>query len=119
MVRQDPRRPPSRPQTWLLGTLGLSATNPTRYAWESVLPGDRDYMTRPRRLLRIVADRITRQHAPANHGKKSNPNVKISNPDGVPVTEHQSPLITVRSGTPRHADDRFLIRSSRRAAAPV
>ena len=44
-------------------SMNFSATDPARYAWEPVLPGDRDHMSRPRRLLHVVADRITWQHA--------------------------------------------------------
>ena len=29
---------------WLLSTLGVSATDPARYAWEPVAPGDPDHM---------------------------------------------------------------------------
>ena len=31
-------------KAWLLDTLGLSATDPARYAWEPVPPGDPDHM---------------------------------------------------------------------------
>jgi hypothetical protein len=50
-------------KAWLLTTLGLSATDPARYAWEPVLPGDSDHMSQPRRLLHVIADRITWQQA--------------------------------------------------------
>jgi hypothetical protein len=50
-------------KTWLLTTLGLSATDPAHYAWEPVRPGDRDHMSQPRRLLHVLADRITWQQA--------------------------------------------------------
>jgi hypothetical protein len=50
-------------KAWLLTTLGLSATDPARYAWEPVLPGDRDHMSQPRRLLHVVADRVTWKQA--------------------------------------------------------
>jgi hypothetical protein len=33
---------------WLLRTLGVSATDPARYAWELVAPGDPDHMERTR-----------------------------------------------------------------------
>jgi hypothetical protein len=39
-------------------TLGLSATDPARYAWEPIAPGDQDHMPTARRLLHVVADRI-------------------------------------------------------------
>ena len=45
-------------RNWLIQTLGLSATDPARYAWEPVAPGDRDHMPRPQRLLHVVADRM-------------------------------------------------------------
>jgi hypothetical protein len=44
-------------KAWLLATLGLSATDPTRYAWEPVSPGDPDHMAPAQRLLHVVADR--------------------------------------------------------------
>ena len=42
---------------WLLSTLGVSATDPARYAWEPVAPSDPDHMEYARRLLHAVADR--------------------------------------------------------------
>jgi Replication initiator protein, pSAM2 len=42
---------------WLLRTLGVSATDPARYAWEPVAPGDPDYLDHARRMLHAVADR--------------------------------------------------------------
>ena len=50
-------------KNWLMQTLGLSATDPTRYAWEPVNPGDQDHMPTARRLLHVVADRIRWQQA--------------------------------------------------------
>jgi replication initiator protein RepSA len=44
-------------QAWLLAALGVSATDPARYAWEVVEPGDPDHMEYARRLLHAVADR--------------------------------------------------------------
>jgi hypothetical protein len=44
-------------QEWLLSTLGVSATDPARYVWEAVNPGDPDHMDHARRLLHAVADR--------------------------------------------------------------
>jgi hypothetical protein len=58
-------------KAWLLTTLGLSATDPARYAWEPVLPGDRDHMSRPRRLLHVVADRITWEQALAEARRRA------------------------------------------------
>jgi hypothetical protein len=45
-------------QAWLIEMLGLPATDPDRYAWEPVAPGDRDYMPTGQRLLHVVADRM-------------------------------------------------------------
>ncbi len=50
-------------KNWLMQTLGLSATDPARYAWEPVAPGDSDHMPGPQRLLHVVADRIRWQQA--------------------------------------------------------
>ena len=50
-------------KNWLLETLGLSATDPTRYAWEPVASGDRDHMPTAQRMLHVVADRIRWQQA--------------------------------------------------------
>jgi hypothetical protein len=44
-------------KAWLLETLGLSATDPARYTWEPVTPGDPDHMAPAQRLLHVVADR--------------------------------------------------------------
>jgi len=38
--------------------LGLPATDPGRYAWEPVSPGDRDHMPASQRLLHVIADRM-------------------------------------------------------------
>ena len=48
---------------WLLTTLGVSATDPARYAWEAVTPTDPDHMDHSRRLLHAVADRLRWQAA--------------------------------------------------------
>ena len=45
-------------KNWLIQTLGLSATDPGRYAWEPVTPSDQDHMPVARRLLHVVGDRI-------------------------------------------------------------
>ncbi len=50
-------------KNWLLATLGISATDPARYAWETVTPGDPDHMEQTRRLLHAVADRARWQAA--------------------------------------------------------
>ena len=44
-------------RNWLLSTLGQAATDPSRYSWETVAPGDPDYMEHARRVLHVVADR--------------------------------------------------------------
>jgi hypothetical protein len=44
-------------RNWLLATLGQTATDPDRYSWEAVAPGDPDFMENARRLLHVVADR--------------------------------------------------------------
>jgi len=50
-------------QQWLLSALGVSATDPARYRWELVAPGDPDHMDHARRLLHAVADRARWQAA--------------------------------------------------------
>jgi hypothetical protein len=50
-------------KNWLTEILGLPSTDPARYAWEPVAPGDRDHMPGPQRLLHVVADRIRWQQA--------------------------------------------------------
>jgi hypothetical protein len=50
-------------RTWLTQALGLPATDPARYAWEPVKPGDHDHMPNGQRLLHVVADRIQWQTA--------------------------------------------------------
>ena len=45
-------------KNWLTETLGLPATDPARYAWEPVAPGDHDHMPTAQRLLHVVADRM-------------------------------------------------------------
>jgi hypothetical protein len=50
-------------RTWLTSTLGLPATDPARYSWEPVKPGDPDHMPNGQRLLHVVADRIQWQTA--------------------------------------------------------
>jgi hypothetical protein len=49
-------------RAWLLETLGLSATDPTRYSWQPVRPGDPDHLPPGQRLLHVLADR-QRWHA--------------------------------------------------------
>jgi hypothetical protein len=50
-------------KNWLTATLGISATDPGRYSWEPVAPGDPDHMEHARRLLHVVADRARWQAA--------------------------------------------------------
>jgi hypothetical protein len=50
-------------KNWLTETLGLPATDPARYTWEAVKPGDPDRMPNGHRLLHVVADRIQWQTA--------------------------------------------------------
>jgi len=51
-------------KAWLMDTLGLSATADTAsYRWEKVTPSDSDYLPPPRRLLRVVAERMAWKHA--------------------------------------------------------
>jgi len=51
---------PAAPQAppWLTEMLGLSATDPARYSWQLVEPGDQDHMPVGQRLLHVVADRM-------------------------------------------------------------
>jgi len=56
---------------WLLSALGVSATDPARYAWEPVAPGDPDHMDHARRLLHAVADRARWQAALAEARRKA------------------------------------------------
>jgi hypothetical protein len=49
---------------WLMDMLGLSATDPAgRYRWEHVTPNDTDYLPPPKRLVRVVAERMRWKHA--------------------------------------------------------
>jgi hypothetical protein len=67
---------------WLLRTLGVSATDPARYAWEPVPPTDQDHLDHARRLLHVVADRLRWQTALAEARKRA-----AMPPDGdVPAT---------------------------------
>jgi hypothetical protein len=45
-------------KAWLTEMLGLPATDPRRYTWELVNPGDQDHMPNGQRLLHVVADRM-------------------------------------------------------------
>ena len=44
VVRQDLADHRADRKNWLMETLGLPATDPARYAWEPVAPGDHDHM---------------------------------------------------------------------------
>jgi Helix-turn-helix domain len=44
-------------KAWLVGMLGLPATEPARYRWERVSPGDRDCRNPTRRLLHVLEER--------------------------------------------------------------
>jgi hypothetical protein len=51
-------------KAWLLDTLGLPATADTAlYRWEKVTPADADYLPPPRRLVRVVAERMAWKQA--------------------------------------------------------
>ena len=58
-------------QDWLLRTLGVSATDPARYSWEVVAPGDPDHMDHARRVLHAVADRARWQAALAEARRRA------------------------------------------------
>jgi hypothetical protein len=67
---------------WLLRTLGVSATDPARYAWEPVAPTDQDHMDHARRMLHVVADRLRWQTALAEARRRA-----AMPPDGdIPAT---------------------------------
>jgi hypothetical protein len=68
-------------KNWLLETLGLETTDPARYAWEPVAPGDQDHMPTGRRLLHVVADRIRWQQALAQARRRAQ-----GLPDDTPAT---------------------------------
>jgi hypothetical protein len=58
-------------QEWLLSALGVSATDPARYSWELVAPGDPDHLDYPRRVLHVVADRARWQAALAEARRRA------------------------------------------------
>jgi Replication initiator protein, pSAM2 len=58
-------------QAWLLSALGVSATDPARYRWELVAPGDPDHLDHARRLLHAVADRARWQAALAEAKRRA------------------------------------------------
>jgi hypothetical protein len=57
---------------WLLTTLGVSATDPSRYRWEPVAPDDPDHLDRARRLLHAIADRARWQAALREARRRAN-----------------------------------------------
>ena len=69
-------------KNWLMATLGVSATDPARYAWEPVTPGDPDHMEHARRLLHVVADRVRWQAALSEARRKA----ATGGGDGLSVT---------------------------------
>jgi hypothetical protein len=71
-------------QQWLLSTLGASATDPARYGWELVAPGDPDHMDYARRLLHAVADRARWQAALTEARRRAS---LQSSPDAAAVSE--------------------------------
>ena len=50
-------------KAWLTEMLGLPATDPASYRWETVQPSDEDYLPPARRLLHSVADRLHWENA--------------------------------------------------------
>jgi hypothetical protein len=50
-------------KAWLTEMVGLPATDPATYRWETVQPSDEDYLPPGRRLLHFVADRLRWEHA--------------------------------------------------------
>ena len=54
-----------------MATLGMTATDPARYAWEPVTPGDPDHMENARRLLHVVAGRQRWQAALAEARRRA------------------------------------------------
>ena len=58
-------------KNWLMVTLGMTATDAARYAWEPVMPGDPDHMEHARRLLHVVADRQRWQAALAEARRRA------------------------------------------------
>jgi hypothetical protein len=65
-------------KNWLMQTLGLPATDPARYTWEPVRPGDPDHMPTGQRLLHVVADRIQWQTALEQARRRAAPEVSVT-----------------------------------------
>ena len=58
-------------KAWLMGTLGIPATDPGQYSWEPVAPGDPDHMPPAQRMLHVVADRIRWEEALAEARRRA------------------------------------------------
>ena len=58
-------------RAWLMETLGIAATDPRRYSWEPVSPGDPDHMPPAQRMLHVVADRMRWQEALAEARRRA------------------------------------------------
>jgi hypothetical protein len=56
-----------------MDTLGIAATDPARYRWELVSPGDLDHMPPAQRMLHVVADRMRWQQALAEARRRAGP----------------------------------------------
>jgi hypothetical protein len=69
-------------RNWLMTTLGLSATDPRRYTWQPVTPGDPDHMPPAQRLLHVIADRqkwhAALTEARAKAGGKEPPDLSVA-----------------------------------------
>jgi hypothetical protein len=61
-------------RAWLMETLGIPATDPARYRWELVCPGDLDHMPPAQRMLHVVADRMLWQQALAEARRRATGN---------------------------------------------
>jgi len=61
-------------RAWLMETLGIPATDPARYSWEPVSPGDPDHMPPAQRMLHVVADRMRWQEALAEARRRAGAN---------------------------------------------
>ena len=57
-------------KAWLTEMLGLPATDPARYTWQLVEPGDQDHMPAGQRLLHVVADRMSGSRPSTKHGNE-------------------------------------------------
>ena len=58
-------------RAWLMDALGIPATDPARYRWELVSPGDLDHMPPAQRMLHVVADRMRWQEALAEARRRA------------------------------------------------